>query len=285
MAASSLKTIARSAKGRWKKVRIACLRRFRGFDHYDLQRFLSELGISPGVTVLVHSSLDQFEGFRGDTMAILSALQGAVGSQGTLLMPTLPFTGSAVEYVSKDPVFDVVRTPSRMGLLTELFRRSPGVVRSVHPTHSVAAWGAKAKEITHKHHLAGTPCGRPSPYHGLLDNAGKILFLGTDISVMTFFHTVEEELEPAMPFSAFTKEIFTLRSRDQAGAEFRTNTRLFEPTYSRRRNLWKLVPILRERKQWKEGRLGTLRAIVVTAEEVLACSADLAKRGIYCYDL
>src|SRR5437773_1957507 len=173
---------------------------------------------------------------------IIQVLQEAVGPSGTLLMPTMPFSGTALEYVAKDKVFDVTRTPSQMGLITELFRRSPGVRRSIHPTHPVAAWGYKAKEMLEDHHLAKSPCGRQSPYGKLIEFESKILFLGTDIDVMTFFHTLEEELEPKMPFSPFTKEIFTLRCKDQDGNILVSSTRLFDPIYSRRRDLQKLVP-------------------------------------------
>jgi aminoglycoside 3-N-acetyltransferase len=279
------KLLKQSAKDNWKKLRVACTRRFCGFNKSDLQMLLRRLGMSRGDVVFVHSSLDQFEGFQGKFGDILSSLQEILGPEGTLLVPTLPFTGSAVEYVQERPIFDVSKTPSRMGLLTELFRRSPGVVRSIHPTHSVAAWGAKALHMTANHYLAETPCGRQSPYASLLDHGGKILFLGTDISVMTFFHMVEEELEPTMPFSPFTKEFFSLKSRDSNGNEFTTRTRLFDPAYSRLRNLQNLLPVLRSRGLWKEGRVGRLRVILLSAESVLSAARSLAEKGTYCYDV
>src|SRR6202043_3771999 len=100
------------------------------------------------------------------------------------------------------------------------------------------------------------PCGRQTPYGRLLDQNGKILFLGTDISAMTFFHTVEEILEPKMPFSPFTKDVFTLQSRDAQNRILTTSTRLFEPQYSRRRNLEKLVRPLKQQGWWRDARLG-----------------------------
>src|SRR6266571_3397586 len=49
------------------------------------------------------------------------------------------------------------------------FRRGPEVVRSLHPTHSVAVSGNKADAIVAGHHAAETPCGRPTPYGKLLE--------------------------------------------------------------------------------------------------------------------
>jgi aminoglycoside N3'-acetyltransferase len=198
-------------------------------------------------------------------------------------MPTLPFRGSAVEYVRELRVFDVRRTPSQMGLLTELFRRISGVIRSTHPTHAIAAWGMRASEMLDAHHAATTPCGRQTPYGRLLDHHGKILFLGTDISVMTFFHTVEEILEAKMPFSPFTKEVFVLESLDAQNQSVITRTRLFDPQYSRRRNLSRLVPPLKQRGWWRDAKLGGMRAILLRADQVLEVSSALAERGIFCY--
>src|SRR2546425_534962 len=107
---------------------------------------------------------------RGDPVEVIRALQDVLGPRGTLMMPTLPFTGSAIEYTSRDLVFDVRRTPSRMGFITEVFRRGPEVVRSLHPTHSVAVWGNNVDAIVAGHHVAETPCGRPTPYGRLLED-------------------------------------------------------------------------------------------------------------------
>ena len=199
-------------------------------------------------------------------------------------MPTLPFTGTAVQYARQQLIFDVRRTPSSMGLLTELFRRSADVVRSVHPTHPVAVWGHDAAALVEGHHAAGTPCGIGSPFARLLDRRGKILLLGTGVGVLTFFHTIEELLERTMPASPFTEEVFHLQSRDYSGKIVATHTRLFEPAVSRRRNLDKLIPELRQRSAWREQRTGRLQMIVLNAEDVVGTVNAMADKGTYCYD-
>jgi len=274
----------RRAKSHWKGLRIGLLRSSRGFSKTDLVHMLRYLGVIEGDTLFVHSSLDSFGAFLGKPTDIILALQEAVGPTGTLLMATLPFTGTAVEYLQKGGIFDVKKTPSQMGLLTEIFRRSPAVIRSVHPTHPVAAWGRFAVEMVKDHAKAGTPCGRQTPYGRLLDHEGKILFLGTDINVMTFFHAVEEILESQLPFSPFTKEVYSPKSRDEHGNLLVSQTRLFEPHYSRRRNIEKLIPVLRQRRWWGETHLGGLKAILLKASEVLEATSILASQRIYCYD-
>jgi aminoglycoside 3-N-acetyltransferase len=260
------------------------VRAFYSFSCADLANALRGLGVNTGDTLLVHSSYDAFHGFAGKPMDVIALLQEVIGPTGTVMMLTLPFTGTAVDYVRLKPVFDVRRTPSRMGLLSELFRRKSDVLRSVHPTHSVAVWGRSATELVHGHHLASTPCGAGSPFTRLLERRGKILLMGTDIAVMTFYHAVEELLEKKIPESPFTREVFVLPSRDYSDNVVFTSTRLFEPAISRRRNLNKLIPHLREKSAWRERHVGRLQLTSINADDVLATVSAMADKGQYCYD-
>lgn len=234
--------------------------------------FLGELGVREGDVLFVHSSFDAFRGFEDlPPLGVVEVLEEVLGSSGALLMPTLPFAGSAVDYVKDDPVFDVRRTPSRMGLLTELFRRMPGVVRSVHPTHSAAVRGPGADELIADHHRAGTPCGAPSPYQKLLARDGKILFLGTTFMAMTFFHTVDEILEDELPFEPFTGETYRLWSVDAEGNRLETNTRLYNPEAAEARRKFEesLPRHMKAMGTWSAARLGNLEATLLRARDVL----------------
>jgi aminoglycoside 3-N-acetyltransferase len=284
MFARGTKTIKADIKKLLKVFAQLYARTFRSFSPNDLFQCLRHLGIAYGDTVIAHSSFDAFAGFAGKPSDVIAMLQGAIGPEGTLLMPTLPFSGTAVEYVRNGPVFDVRRTPSRMGLITELFRRSPGVLRSVHPTHPVAVWGANSASTIAGHHEAKTPCGKGTPYLGLLERHGKILLLGVDIGSMTFYHGVEEILEARLPASPFTQRVFHLTSKRADGVLLQTETRLFEPAISRRRNLYKLVPELKRRGAWRMQRVGGLSVILLDAEDVMAAVSSMADRGIFCYD-
>lgn len=270
-------------KGWRKRLRLAYVRHRYGFGPDDLLAALRRVGVKAGDVLLVHSSYDKFAGFSGKPSDAIRVLQDAAGATGTVLMPTLPFTGTAVDYVSRGSIFDVRRTPSQMGLLTELFRRSPEVSRSVHPTHPVAAWGAHTADMLANHHLARTPCGDGSPFARLLERDGRILLLGVDIESMTFFHCIEEVLERDMPMSPFTAEEFSLQSRDEHGVILVSKTRLFDPALSRRRDVRKLEPVLRQKGTWAETRLGELDIVLLKAKDVMAASKGLAAQGVYCY--
>jgi aminoglycoside 3-N-acetyltransferase len=284
MATSRLKAAKGVVKRQLKAWRLRYARTFHAFTPEDLRHAVRELGVVPGDAVLVHSAYDAFAGFTGKPTDVIAMLQAAVGSEGLLLMPTMAFTGTAVDHVRNGPAFDVARTPSRMGMITELFRRTPGVVRSVHPTHPVAAWGRDAAAVVADHHRATTPCGAHSPFARLHERHGKILLLGVGIESLTFFHTVEEMLESRFPVSPFTREYFDLTSKGVGGAPVATRTRLFEPAVSRRRNLGKLGAALAQRTLVTASRLGQLDIALVTTDAVVTTVEQLADGGIYCYD-
>src|SRR5438876_10318607 len=131
----------------------------------DFRRVLiDQLGLRAGDLVYVHSGMDglnlNFPFYR-----ILSLVQEAIGPQGTVLFPTYPnHRISSYEYLKQRNVFDVRRTPSYTGLLTEFARRQRNAIRSLHPTKSVCAIGPAAKEITATHHLSLYPYDTGSPY-------------------------------------------------------------------------------------------------------------------------
>ena len=151
----------------------------------------SALGLPAGSVVLVHSALSRLGWVQGGADALIDALLVAVGEDGTVLVPTL--TGEETHSPHHPPVFDVVNTPCWTGRVPETFRRRAEAIRSVHPTHSVAAIGAAAEELTREHIHSLTPCDELSPYGKLARmEQGYVLLLGVDHRANTMLHHVEE---------------------------------------------------------------------------------------------
>ena len=98
-------------------------------------------------------------------------------------------------------MFNVDKTPTTVGLLNEMFRRKNGVLRSAHPTHSIAAYGPKAKEITENHHLCDTTFGSATPFGIMNSYDTKILGLGVYYyRNLTHVHVAEDLLKESFPF-------------------------------------------------------------------------------------
>ena len=155
--------------------------------HATLLADLRALGVTPGGVLLVHSSLRSLGSVQGGAATVLDALQAAV-ADGLLVLPTHSW-----ETINEaNPVFDPLTTPSCVGALSQLFLHRPGVVRSWHPTHSVAAWGRDAATFAAGEETSATPCPRSGCHGKLYDLSAQILFLGCSLKSNTFLHGVEE---------------------------------------------------------------------------------------------
>lgn len=156
----------------------------------DLVKGFREAWLDKGDHVLVHSSLSSLGHVDGGAEAVIDALIEVVGEGGTVLFPTL--SGCENDSADHPPVFDAFAAPCWVGTIPETARLRPEAIRSLHPTHSVAAIGELARWITAGHELVRTPCGHGSPYDKLACVGGKIVLIGVTQSVNTSFHHSEE---------------------------------------------------------------------------------------------
>lgn len=154
---------------------------------------LRDLGLATGDVVLIHASMKGLGHTDGGPDAVIDALLTAVGPTGTVLFPTL--TGGDTNGPENPPAIDLATTPaaSWVGILPETARQRPDAMRSIHPTHSVAALGANQNEWTMGHQHGQSPCDSASPYHRLMEQGGKILLLGgVTHESNTALHCIEE---------------------------------------------------------------------------------------------
>ena len=161
----------------------------------DITKAVRELGVTRGSVVMVHSSFKSLGEVEGGAETVIGGFLDAIGEQeGTLVLPT---------FVSKD-FANAYKTwymdkPSDTGYLTEYFRKREGSVRSDQATHSVAAYGKYAKEITathgHTHKRFGnfgdTPFSADSPFAKMYELNGKIITLGCGALYLTYRHYAE----------------------------------------------------------------------------------------------
>lgn len=164
---------------------------------------LRRLGVREGSTVMVHTSLRSLGWVIGGTQAVLDALRDAVGTEGTLVMPTQSwqlcdpaFLRDAPEEwwpTIRDhlPLYDPEATPSQtMGAVAELFRTAPGAQRSPHPHRSITAVGPNAERIVARHPL-DSPSGEESPLGALVELDAQVLLLGVSPAKITALHLAE----------------------------------------------------------------------------------------------
>lgn len=153
----------------------------------QLKAHLKEMGVNPMGTLLVHSSMKAIGEVEGGADTVLDALIEYM-KDGLLILPTHTWKQMRPEY----NVFYADREPSCVGILTNLIMKRPGVFRSLHPTHSVAAIGREAEEYVKGEENARTPCPREGCWGRLYDRKAQILMLGVTLSKYTYLHSVEE---------------------------------------------------------------------------------------------
>lgn len=141
----------------------------------ELRRDLAALGVGHGDCLVVHSSFKAMGLADSSPADVIRMLIEFLGPDGTIMMPTFTYSYSGVWNVRP---FNPVTTPGAgNGVLTETLRQYPGVLRSGHPTCSVAAIGKQAGMITQDKKKA-SPLGRGSSYDAAIGQGAKILLLG-----------------------------------------------------------------------------------------------------------
>jgi aminoglycoside 3-N-acetyltransferase len=157
------------------------------------------MGITAGDTVVMHSAFRVFNGFAGTPEQVIACVLKVIGESGTLVMVSMPYGGSTAAYLRAGVPFDVRQTRSAMGVITEVFRHTPGVVRSLNPAHPVLAWGPASPWIIAGHEHTMYSCGKGSPFEKLVQLQAKALLFDVPLRHLTFFHYVQDLLQHTLP--------------------------------------------------------------------------------------
>lgn len=222
----------------------------------DILDGVREVGVGAGASLLVHSSLSSMGHVDGAENAVIDALLRAVGPDGLLAMPT--HTWGTVN--ARQPVFHEELSPSIVGRITEGFRRRPGVLRSLHPTHSVAACGPDAATFTSGHERYATPCSPASPYGQLVDRRGHVLLIGVGLERFTLLHGFEEWAP--VPWLFNRTETLWVLTRDGRRLRVPSRRHTNDSRYAER-DFPSLEPVLREHGAIRYGAVGeaTIRLV------------------------
>ena len=153
----------------------------------DIQKAFRKLGLRSGMKLIIHSAFSAIGLVEDGAEGFCRLLTETVGPKGTILMPAFTFN----LYIGKDvgQPFDMRNSPSCCGILTEVFRKMPGVCRSCDPCHSYCAWGNHAADFVRNHHKVPT-VSEFSPL-GLLEAEDGWCMTIAAANAVTFMHVVE----------------------------------------------------------------------------------------------
>lgn len=193
---------------RFKRARRKLVR----LDEAKIREALQSYGEFKTDLLLVHSSLSACGSIDGGPATVISALRSWIGDRAALALPT--HTWSYPDASGVAPVFDYKSTPSVVGTITNHYWRQTGVVRSQHPSHSIACSGPGAEELIRDHESRETPCGPGTPYLKIAEGNASVLMFGASMESYTLYHTAEDSAE--VPY-LYMPQQFTLRSRGDDG--------------------------------------------------------------------
>ncbi len=219
------------------------------------------MGVEEGDLLTVHSSLKAVGETENRGEGVITALRRAV-KDGLLLVPAHTWRD-----VWSEGVFDVRNSAPCIGTLptiavrlaNQAYERGDTTVRrSLHPSHSVVAFGARAMEYIKDDERVETPLPERSSYGNLRTQGGKILLAGVDLNRNTFLHRVHEYLATEL-----------LKQQDITVVDYdgRKTARKMCVTYG------KHEPFLLYRERMEEagaisyGRFGDARAILCDAKK------------------
>lgn len=155
----------------------------------SLLKDLENMGLTGKETIMVHSSMKSIGEVEGRADTVVDAFMEFF-KDGLFMTPTHTWAQMGEDY----PTFDPKTEPACVGIIPNVFRQKPGVVRSLHPTHSVAAFGPNAEEYIKGEENATSPCPPDGVWDRLRKVNGKILLLGVTHGRNTYIHSVDEYL-------------------------------------------------------------------------------------------
>lgn len=211
------------------------------FNDEELISVLCKAGLHNGCILFVHCSFNDLYTFSGSPLNVLSALRKIVGTSGTLLMPT--YTTNT--FVKPPRLFDVTKEPTYTGLVNELFRRSPGIIRSLHPRHSICGEGPHANDLLLGHERCIHADGFDSPFDRLrqYDNA-YILTLGLPPGFLSILHWIEDIDPTLLPFPIHERKPVSCQVRDKDGRIHLVQDWRIMSHFSRRNDFLKISQML-----------------------------------------
>lgn len=157
---------------------------------------LNKIDIGSEPVIFLHSSLFHLGRIDFRVSDLLSIIIDWLGPDGTLVMPSFSYHNNTT-----DPWF-AKRTIGKTGLLTECFRLQQGALRSIHPIHSITAFGKLSHYLTRE--VDATSFGEKSSFSKLIEMDALNIALGIGfVGGATFLHYSEQKLE--VPYREFVK--------------------------------------------------------------------------------
>lgn len=155
----------------------------------DVFEMLEAFGIKPSDKVTVHCSLKSIGEIEGGADGLIDSFCSYL-SEGLFIVPTHTWD----DVTPEKPVYDVRKSVPCIGVLAKVAAFRKDGVRSLHPTHSVTAFGKGAAEYVRGEENSKSPAPVGGCLSRLYEENGKVLLIGVGHERNTYLHAVDERL-------------------------------------------------------------------------------------------
>ena len=195
----------------------------------ELSQLITGLKIPRSPIVMIHSSLLKFGIIENGVDGFLKCIIESLAGEPTIVMPAFTFSYFDNKY------WYAKKTKSEMGALSEYFRKLNGAIRTIHPFHSIVAYGKYAKVFAECNSLSSF--GKNSPFDKLLELNAYNLSLGTEfIGGATFMHHTEEVCQvPYRYYKEFPGNIYDMNGQKVSNV-FKMYVRKITTTFEYKNN-------------------------------------------------
>ena len=251
------------------------------YSAHDVVEAMKKCGMKEGSVVFIQSRWAEFYNCTSTPSELIDEILKALGPSGTLAMECMP-------YLREGKIFNVKRTPTKAGLLAEVFRKYPGVKRSIHVQHSCCAIGPQADYLVSYHHLGETPWDKNSPYYHLYELNGLQFGLGLGkYDQGTIQHCLESLLKDEVPYyhDMFNAEKTEYHYLDYNGEE-KTYWNYDMPQTGPKKRIGSYILYTRISKKYlncKYQKISNLYINCYNAKEELNTLVTLARKGVDSY--
>lgn len=232
----------------------------------QLKEDFRKIGLQEGDDLVVTLSLKRIGYLKGGPDEFIDGLLEVIGPNGSLMMNTFNYS-FPLSCIPLDYIFDHKSTKASTGLVPETFRKRKGVLRSRHPTCSVAVFGKYKNYLTKGHDETSDSY---LPYTRLAKIDGKYLCIGIGHRLVAIRHESQHR--------AGLSNILPL----YCGVRYKTEqgrVKLFVSNVPAcTKKLPELVPDLIKTGIMKKGKIGMTQAYVAPARQLIDSMTKTLKK-------
>lgn len=163
------------------------------FAKAEIHAQLREMGVKPTDTVIMHTSMKAIGDVEGGADGFLDIMIDYFAEEGLLIVPTHTWA-RAFDKNYSGPTLEMASDYTCIGLIPSKAAIHPKAHRSLHATHSVAAFGKGAEAYIAGEVMVDTFTSPQGCYGKLYDAGGKVLLVGVGHNRNTYLHSCEERI-------------------------------------------------------------------------------------------